>query len=117
MANDFVYNGSVSAPSAAANVVQGAAMTAGRYSVVVQVHLEGSGTPAAADLDNMALYSDSTQIAVLAVPETKSVLFSTPEIVVEVAAAKKLSVQAVGNATGSVVYSATIRARPLAQFP
>jgi hypothetical protein len=116
MANDIVVNGNAAAPSAGANVVQSAAMQAGRYAVVVQVHLEGSGTPVAADLDNMALFSDSTSVAVLAVPEAKSVLFSSPEIVVEVASGKKLSVQAVGNATASVTYSATVRAHPQALF-
>jgi hypothetical protein len=65
----------------------------------------------------MALYSDSTSVAVLAVPEAKSVLFTSSEITVEVASGKKLTVQAVGNATASVVYSATLRAHPEALFP
>ena len=116
MANDIVVNGSASAPSAGASVAATSALTHGRYKVVVQVHLEGSGTPAAADLDNMALYSDSTEVAVLAVPEAKAVLFTSPEIVVEVASGKKLTVQAIGNATASVVYSATFRAHPDALF-
>ena len=62
------------------------------------------------------LFIDSTEIAVLAVPEAKAVLFTSPEIVVEVASGKKLTVQAVGNATASVVYSATFRAHPEALF-
>jgi hypothetical protein len=117
MANDIVVNGSASAPTAGTAVVSSSALTHGRYRVVAQVHLEGSGTPAAADLDNMALYSDTTEVAVLAVPEAKAVLFTSPEIVTEVAAGKVLSVQAVGNATASVVYSATLRAHPEALYP
>ena len=115
--NDITVNGNASAPTAGTAVVTSAALTAGRYSVVVQVHLEGSGTPAAADLDNMALYSDTTEVAVLAVPEAKSVLFTSPETLVDVAAGKALSVQAVGSATASVTYSATIRAHPQALYP
>ena len=117
MANDIVANGNASAPSAGASIAATSALTHGRYKVVVQVHLEGSGTPAAADLDNMALFSDSTNVAVLAVPEAKAVLFTSSEIVTEVAAGKVLSVQAIGNATTAVVYSATLRAHPDALFP
>ena len=117
MANDIVANGNASAPSAAASIAATGNLQHGRYRVVVQVHLEGSGTPAAADLDNMALYSDSTEVAVLAVPQAKAVLFTSAEIMAEVASGKVLSVQAIGNATASVVYSATLRARPDALFP
>jgi hypothetical protein len=115
--SDTVVNGNASAPSAGTAVVQSAALVAGRYLVTVQVHLEGSGSPAAADLDNMALYSGATEVAVLAVPEAKSVLFTSAEISVDVASGAALSVQAVGNATASVTYSATIRAHPQALYP
>lgn len=117
VSNDVVVNGSATAPAAGTAVVSTSALTHGRYSVVVQVHLEGSGTPATADLDNLGLYSDSTEVAALAVPEAKSVLISSPEIVTEVAAGKVLSVKTVGNATASVTYSATIRAHADALYP
>jgi hypothetical protein len=115
--SDIVVNGNASAPAAGAAVVQSAALQSGRYLVSVSVHLESAtATPASADLDNMALYSDTTEVAVIPVPEAKSVLFSTPWLEVGVASGKKLSVQAVGNATSALVYSATMYIRPQALF-
>lgn len=114
--SDIVVNGNASAPAAAATVAQSAALPGGLYQVSVSVHLEGAGTPAAADLDNMELLSDSTAVAVLPVPESKAVLFSSPAFLVNVADGKKLTVAAVGNATASVVYSATMYIHQVARY-
>ena len=92
---------------------------AGRYKVVVQVHLEGSATPGAADLDNMGLFSDSTNVAVLAVPEAKAVLFTSLGDR-DRGGGGQGAVGCPGdpgNATTAVVYSATLRAHPDALFP
>lgn len=114
--SDLVYNGNQSAPTAGTVIAQSAALAYGRYQVEVSVHLEGAGTPAAADLDNVGLYSDTTLVATLPVPEAKSVLFTSPEVSVDVADTKKISVKAIGNATASVVYSATMYVRQIARF-
>lgn len=116
MASDLVYEGTAAAPAAGAVVAESAALASGRYRVTVAVHLEGSGTPAAADLDNMALYSGTAKIGVLAVPEAKSVVTSSPELVIDVASGDKVSVQAVGNATASVTYAAQLTVRTEALY-
>jgi hypothetical protein len=113
---DLVYEGTAAAPSAATAVVTSAALAAGLYEVFVCSHLEGSGTPAAADLDNLALYSGATEVGVLPVPEAKSVLFAGPGIQVAVATGAELSVQAVGNATTGVTYAVQMTVRQLARY-
>lgn len=113
---DLLYEGTAAAPVAGTAVVSSADLASGKYSVVVLVHLEGSGTPAAADLDNLALYSGATEVGQISVPEAKSVLFTSPDIQVDVAAGAVLSVAAVGPATASVTYAVVMRVRQLAQF-
>jgi hypothetical protein len=111
--SDLLYEGTEAAPTAGTAVVSSAALPAGQYAVICSVHLEGSGTPAAADLDNLALYSGTTEIGQVSVPEAKAVLFISPEIRVDVAASAVVSLQAVGNATASVTYAAVMRLRPV----
>lgn len=107
--SDVIVSGSVSAPTAGTTVVQSAALRAGLYQVGVITFLEGSGTPAAGvDDNNMALFSDSTSLGPVSVSSTKGNVASTSVSEVYVAATKKISVQAVANATASVYYSCTL---------
>lgn len=108
--SDLLYSGTASAPTAGTAVVQSGALPAGRYKVVVTTYLEDTGTPAVGtDDNNMALYSDTTEIGPLCVVTTKGVPAVSPEITVTVADSKKLTVKAVANATASVTYSASMR--------
>jgi hypothetical protein len=113
MASDVVVEGTESAPTAGTAIVTTGDLEGGLYAVQVSAHLEGSGTPGAADLDNIALYVATTEVSALPVAEAKSVLFATPFINVEVPAGDTLSVEAVGNATSEVVYAVTMVVRHL----
>lgn len=115
--SDLLYAGSASAPSAGGVVVESGALADGHYRVDVTTFLEGTGTPATGtDDNNMALYSGTTELGALAVVTAKNVQMVTYGVNVSVADQAKISVQAVANATASVIYAASLVVHQSARF-
>jgi len=107
--------GTASAPAAAAVVVTITPGTAGLWEVSGKVTISGT-TVAAADTNNMALYQTSTarlNPILVIVPSTtgSTVEWDIPPVVLNLSAVDTVNVKALGNATASSVYGATLVAR------
>lgn len=102
--------GTAAAPGAGAalaTIAAGSLAVAGVYLVAVQVSL--TGTIAAGDLDNFAIRKGSTPVKQIVIPPAANQL-AFVEIQVYLDGATALSVNTVGAATASSVYSASITA-------
>jgi hypothetical protein len=104
-----------SAPSAGGTVVSITPGTAGLWEVTATLGISGT-TTVAADSNNMALYQTATArlspipFALIGLTGAAGTV-TVPPVTLNLSASDTVKVQAVGNATGSSVYAASLVAR------
>lgn len=105
-------HGTATAPAAAAVFASLTGLAAGVYEVTVYARY--SGTPGAADVDNIAIYNGPTQVAVI--PIDGAVGGPGPFVLprLTLAASTAFNAVAIGAGTAGAVYHATIVATLLA---